>query len=89
MAENPKTFQRTFGRTPQTKALDHVWAHREDGINLATLSKKVNVSYVYLVNIINDLEQKNILVKQKVGREAIVKPNLRSGVFRSLAPGAA
>lgn len=79
-----KLFQQTFGRTPQTKALDHVWAHRDEGINLTELCKKVNVSYVYLVNIINDLEEKNLIVKRTHGRESIVRPNMKSGVVRSL-----
>lgn len=85
MASEPtKVFQQTFGRTPQTKALDHVWAHRNEGINLTDLSKKVRVSYVYLVNIINDLEAKNLVVRRTEGRESIVKPNMRNGVVRSL-----
>lgn len=79
-----KLFQQTFGRTPQTKALDHVLAHREEGINLTDLSKKVRVSYVYLVNIVNDLEEKNLIVKRTQGRQSIVKPNMKNGVVRSL-----
>lgn len=79
-----KVFQQTFGRTPQTKTLDQVWQHRDEGINLTELCKKVNVSYVYLVNIINDLERKNLVVRRTQGRESIVKPNLRNGAVRSI-----
>lgn len=79
-----KLFQQTFGRTPQTKALDQVLAHRDTGINLTDLCKKVRVSYVYLVNIVNDLERKNLVVRETHGRESIVRPNMRNGVVRSL-----
>jgi DNA-binding MarR family transcriptional regulator len=84
LAPGDKLFQQTFGRTPQTKALDHVLANRDSGINLTELSKKVRVSYVYMVNIINDLEDKKLVIRETHGRESIVRPNMRNGVVRSL-----
>jgi hypothetical protein len=83
-ARTPKTFQRTFGRTPQTKVLDQVWVHRDSGINIKDLSRQIRNSYVYTVNIVNDLARKEIVVKETVGRESIIRPNLRHGVIRSI-----
>jgi hypothetical protein len=86
MARLPeKQFQRTFGRTPQTKVLDHVWHHRDGGINIKELSKAIRNSYVYTVNIVNDLAEKELVVKVPVGRESIVRPNARNPVIRSIA----
>lgn len=80
-----KKFQRTFGRTPQTKVLDHVWYHKDDGINIKELSKAIRNSYVYTVNIVNDLAKNELVVKETVGRESIIRPNTRSPVIKNIA----
>lgn len=80
-----KVFQKTFGRTPQTKVLDQVWHHKDDGINIKELSKAIRNSYVYTVNIVNDLAKRDLVVKETVGRESIVRPNERNPVIKTVA----
>lgn len=80
-----KTFQKTFGRTPQTKVLDQVWHHKDEGINIKELSKAIRNSYVYTVNIVNDLAKRDLVVKETVGREAIVRPNEDNPIIRTVA----
>ena len=79
-----KRFQQTFGRTPQTKVLDQVWHHRDDGINIKELSKLIRNSYVYTVNIVNDLAERELVVKEAVGREALVRPNESNPVIKNI-----
>lgn len=81
---NGKQFQRTFGRTPQTKVLDQVWSHKEEGINIKELSQAIRNSYVYTVNVVNDLAARELVVKEVVGRESIIRPNKRNPVIRSV-----
>lgn len=85
MASNGnKIFQQTFGRTPQTKVLDQVWMHRDEGINIKELSDRIRNSYVYTVNVVNDLHERDLVRKEVVGRESIIRPNLRNGVIRTV-----
>lgn len=83
-AVNGKHFQRVFGRTPQTKILDQVWTHKDDGINIRELSEAVGNSYVYTVNLVRELADHDLVLKETVGREAIVRPNPRSPVIRGI-----
>ncbi len=83
-AKVKKVFQKTFGRTPQTKILDQVWHHRSHGVNIKELSRAIRNSYVYTVNIVNDLSRRGLVVKKTVGRESIVTPNTKNGAVKAV-----
>jgi hypothetical protein len=82
MAIRPRRFQHTFGRSTQTKALDHILNNKEDGVNIKELSKAIRQSYQYTVLITKDLEDKGLIDKKPQGVESILRPNAKNPVVK-------
>ncbi|MBI4394219.1 MAG: hypothetical protein HY556_10585 [Euryarchaeota archaeon] len=80
-----RKYQRAFGRSAQTKILDAVWNRRAAGINVKEISAIIGVSYYYAVIMLPRLESRGLIVRERRGRESIIRPNTKSPIVRAIS----
>lgn len=80
-----RVYQHTFGRSAQTKIMDFVWHHREQGVNIQELSKGTRNSYFYTLTVLKGLLKRKLVTKEKQGNESIIRPNQEHPIVKAMA----
>jgi hypothetical protein len=80
-----RRFQHAFGRSAQTKILDAVWDHRDEGINIRQLSQRTRSSYFYTLTALKGLVDRNLIIKSSKGNQSILRPNMAHPVTKAVS----